>query len=142
MRYGLAVMRAWSKKIPLTSSMRDLLFPLQGNHPEAVFTYVCRKKRGLRVVGCRYPITYEGTKTAWRRALPVSGVQDFRFHDNRHTAATRLLRSGARLKIVQKLLRHSTIATTARYAHVTIDDLREAMEKSQTQSQNRESSGV
>ena len=118
--------------IPMDPEIRNLLWPLQGHDPEAVFTYVCRKTRGKRIRGHRYPITYEGTKTAWRRALPASGVTDFRFHDNRHTAATRLLRSSGNLKLVQKLLRHTEIATTTKYAHVDDDDLREAMEKSRT----------
>ena len=63
-------------------------------------------------MGFTYPtrrvhLTYEGMKSAWRRAIKRAVVEDFRFHDNRHTAATRLLRSGANLKVVQKLLRHS-----------------------------------
>lgn len=116
-------------KIPLTNEMRELLWPLQPHHTEAVFTYATKAGRSR--------ITYEGMKTAWRRAVARAGVMDFRFHDNRHTAATRLLRSGANIKMVQQLLRHEDIATTARYAHVTMDDLREAMEKSQASSQKR-----
>ena len=117
--------------IPLSAQLRTLLFPLQGQHPEAVFTYVARRNRASRKLkkGERYPITYEGLKTAWRRTKVDQKIEDFRFHDNRHTTATRLLRSGANLKAVQKLLRHSTIATTSRYAHVTDDDLRAAMER-------------
>ncbi len=118
-------------KIPLTADLRGLLFPLQGRHPEAVFTYKTRRPRkGLRARGDYCPISYEGTKTAWRRALAKEdvGVTDFRFHDNRHTAATRLLRSSGNLKLVQRLLRHTDIATTTKYAHVTDDDLRLAME--------------
>lgn len=115
--------------IPLTTEMRALLFPLRTHHPERVFTYPVRKKRGLRAVGDRLPITYEGMKTAWRRAIKVAGIENFRFHDNRHTAATRLLRSGGNLVEVRDLLRHSDIATTAKYAHVTREDLRRSMER-------------
>lgn len=118
-------------KIPLTKDLRELLFPLQGRHPEAVFTYRVRKTRkGYRLRGDYQPMTYEGTKTAWRRTLAreETGVTDFRFHDNRHTAATRLLRSSGNLKLVQRLLRHEDIATTTKYAHVTDEDLRLAME--------------
>jgi integrase len=129
-------------KIPLTKDLRELLFPLQGRHPEAVFTYKTRRPRkGLREKGEYCPLTYEGTKTAWRRALAKegTGVADFRFHDNRHTAATRLLRSSGNLKLVQRLLRHEDIATTTKYAHVTDDDLRDAMEKAvESQENHRE----
>lgn len=115
--------------IPLTTEMRALLFPLRTHHPERVFTYAVRKKRGLRAVGDRLPVTYEGMKTAWRRATSAVGVKDFRFHDLRHTAATRLLRSSGNVVEVRKLLRHTDIATTAKYAHVTMDDLRRSMER-------------
>jgi site-specific recombinase XerD len=53
---------------------------------------------------------------------------DYRFHDNRHTAATGILRATGNLKAVQKLLRHSDVSTTAKYAHAMIDDVRDAME--------------
>jgi integrase len=62
---------------------------------------------------------------------------NYRFDDNRHTAATDLLRATGNLKTVQKLLRHANIATTAKYAHVLDDDVREGMEtaeKSRTKS--------
>jgi integrase len=109
------------EKIPLTGAMRELLWPRRAHHREWVFTYPTREGR--------VHLTYEGMKSAWRRAIERAGVEDFRFHDNRHTAATRLLRSGANLKVVQKLLRHSEIATTSKYAHVTTEDVRQAMER-------------
>ena len=73
------------------------------------------------------PITKEGFKTEWRRSLHRSGVENFRFHDTRHTAATRTLRTG-NLKVVQQMLGHENIATTAKYAHAMVDDMRAAME--------------
>lgn len=115
--------------IPLTAAMRALLWPLQAHHRERVFTYQAGTDEAGDKPPPRQPITYEGMKTAWRRARARAGVKDFRFHDNRHTAATRLLRSGANIKAVQKLLRHTDIATTSKYAHVTMDDLRHAMER-------------
>lgn len=124
-------------QIPLSSGVRELLFPLPGlGTPEAprsgpVFTYVCRKARGKRKAGDRLAITYEGLKTQWRRSRAASGVTNFRYHDNRHTAATRILRAGGNLKTVQVLLRHEDITTTAKYAHVNDEDVRAAMEASE-----------
>jgi site-specific recombinase XerD len=47
----------------------------------------------------------------------------------RHTAATRLLSKSGNLKHVQTLLGHTDIKTTARfYAHVTVEDLRRALD--------------
>jgi site-specific recombinase XerD len=73
-------------------------------------------------------MTREGLKTEWRRAKLDAKPLDYRFRDNRHTAATGILRATGNLKVVQKLLRHSNIATTAKYAHALIDDVRDAME--------------
>jgi site-specific recombinase XerD len=73
-------------------------------------------------------MTREGLKTEWRRAKLDAKLLDYRFHDNRHTAATGILRATGNLKAVQKLLRHSDVSTTAKYAHALIDDVRDAME--------------
>ncbi|TXN43861.1 site-specific integrase [Methylobacterium sp. WL7] len=113
--------------VPLPPSVRALLWPLQGEHPEFVFTYIADRARDGRRAGQRYPITYEGLKTAFRRDVkPV--VAGYRFHDNRHTAATRVLRASGNLKVAQRMLRHADIATTSKYAHVMHEDVLEAME--------------
>ncbi|HEV2630568.1 MAG TPA: site-specific integrase [Pseudolabrys sp.] len=113
--------------VPLTDGMRAILSPLRGHHPEAVFTYVATRADKEREIakGKRYPITYAGLSSVWRR---FADLTDFRFHDLRHTAATRLLRATGNLRFAQRLLGHSTISTTARYAHVTDEDLRAGME--------------
>lgn len=115
--------------IPMTATVYDLLWELRDNHPVAVFTYVVQATRKhLKLVrGERRPITIEGFKTAWRRYRAGAGVEDFRLHDTRHTAATRTLRTG-NLKVVQQMLGHEDIATTAKYAHAMLDDMRVAME--------------
>lgn len=115
--------------IPLSPDVRELLWSLRGHHPDAVFTYQVARSRDGRVRGERLPMTRSGLQTAFRRVLPRADIENFRFHDNRHTAATRLLRSGANLKIVQRLLRHEDIGTTTKYAHVTDDDVMEAMQR-------------
>jgi integrase len=114
--------------IPISPGIRELLFPLQGNNAEFVFTYVAQRRGPDRVAGTHYPMTREGLKTEWRRAKLDAKLLDYRFHDNRHTAATGILRATGNLKAVQKLLRHSDVSTTAKYAHALIDDVRDAME--------------
>ena len=111
--------------IPMSNKMLAILFPLQGLHETAVFTYIAQRTKGGKERGKRYPITISGLSTAWRRS---NAVDDYRFHDNRHTRATRLLRQTGNLKLVQKLLGHTRIETTAKYAHATDDDLRNALD--------------
>lgn len=115
--------------IPLTDGMIAILAPLRGHHPEFVFTYVCEKSREGRRHGRRYRMTYSGLAAVWRRFGPsAAGIKDYRFHDNRHTTATRLLRSSGNLRLVQKLLRHEDVGTSAKYGHVDDLDLRRAMQ--------------
>jgi integrase len=121
-----------SRSIPMTEAIYALLWSLKDHHKTAVFTYVAKRPRPGAVRGDRQPITMEGFKTEWRRTKNRSNVEDFRFHDNRHTAATRLVRATGNLKLAQKMLGHTELATTSRYAHVTQDDLRAGMEASQT----------
>lgn len=118
-----------TRKIPMTQAIYDLLWPLRRDMPDdPVFTYICRRPLAGQVKGREYPITTEGFKTEWRRTRGRAGVMDFRFHDTRHTAATRLVRATGNLKLAQRLLGHADIATTSRYAHVTDADLRAGME--------------
>jgi integrase len=117
---------------PLTPRMVAII----ANRPKVgprVFTYVCARpapKRGdrpARIKGERYPFSSEGWKRKWAKALKDAGITDFRFHDLRHTAATRVTRATGNLKIAQKLLGHTAIATTARYAHAAEDDVRNGL---------------
>lgn len=116
---------------PITPAVRGILFPLQGQHGEFVFTYVAvyGNKRLGRVRGQRYPLTYTGAKTAWQRLRTGSGLKDFRFHDFRHDFGTKLLRDSGNLKLVQKALNHRDIKSTLRYAHVLDEDVAVAVER-------------
>lgn len=64
----------------------------------------------------------------WRKAVANAGIEDLRFHDLRHTFATRLVQGGTDLYLVSKLLGHRSIATTQRYAHHVIESLRKGLE--------------
>ncbi|WP_455973199.1 tyrosine-type recombinase/integrase [Methylorubrum populi] len=119
--------------LPITPELQALLWPLRGHHPTSVFTYVCQrtrtcprsKRRFIR--GERYPITYEGLSTQLGRSIVKAGIEDFRLHDLRHTAASRFQRANKDLRLTQTLLNHSSPKMTVRYAHVNEDDMREAL---------------
>lgn len=114
--------------VPLTTGMRDMIFRKQGEHPDHVFTYKAQSSHAGRERGARYPYTAEGVKTLHRRLADKAGLTDYRWHDHRHTAGTRAMRHAPNPKAVQRLLRHSEIATTMKYAHVYDDDIVAALE--------------
>lgn len=125
--------RKWHR-VPITRQIRAILSTRKGHHKTRVFTYEARRtdkgnsRRSGRVRGQRYIITPAGLRAALDLAAKRAGVQDFTFHDTRHTGATRLLGATGNLRMVQRLLGHSSIQTTAKYAHVFDDELAAGME--------------
>jgi integrase len=113
---------------PITDEMAEILRSRRGHHPKAVFTHIVIRPRDDQKKGERHPITAEGLKTHWRRRRARAGIEGYRWHDNRHTFATDLLRATGNLKMVQLSLNHAKIDTTTKYAHVLDDELRAGME--------------
>ena len=73
------------------------------------------------------PEAVSSIRTAFISALERAGIQDFRFHDLRHTFASHLVMSGASIKEVQELLGHKTLAMTTRYAHLSQEHKKKAV---------------
>ena len=55
----------------------------------------------------------------WREARAEAGLEDFRFHDLRHSAASYLAMSGASLMDIAAILGHKTLAMVKRYSHLS-----------------------
>lgn len=58
-------------------------------------------------------------RRTWAAAVAAAGLQDFRFHDLRHSAASYLAMNGATLAELAEILGHKTLAMVKRYAHLT-----------------------
>lgn len=92
--------------------------------PESTMAELCR----FREVGSGLIFP---SKTKWRRpfefrkhwnkALLVAGIEDFRFHDLRHSCASMLVMNGATLYETAQILGHKSTQTTARYAHLSVE---------------------
>ncbi len=88
-----------------------------------------RKKQHLT---SKYVFTYQGrridsVKTSFNAAVKRAGIVDFRFHDLRHTFASQVLLRGGDLKDIQELLGHKTMTMTLRYAHLTQERKKQAV---------------
>lgn len=66
---------------------------------------------------------------AWQRIRARAGVPDVRIHDLRHTLASWMVGQGYNLPLIGRALNHSQVSTTQRYAHLTLDPVRAALEQ-------------
>jgi integrase len=78
--------------------------------------------------GCRHRIVASNLMRAYRQAVRESGIAKARFHDLRHTFASRLVQNGADLFAVQKLGRWKNTSMVMRYAHHYTESLRATIE--------------
>ena len=104
--------------IPVNNALHNVLNRLGSENgqcpyvffnPETMKPYVDMKK---------------GFKAACRRA----GIEGLRFHDLRHTFATRLVAKGADIETIRDLLGHHSITVTQRYTHSNDDRKRAAVD--------------
>lgn len=108
------------KRIPINSTLRKVLLEqkLKTGFGEYVF---------LNPEGHPYR-RHDSLKRCFEGACRRAEIKGLRFHDLRHTAATRMVESGASIVAVSKILGHADLKTTMRYSHPD-DSLRDAVEK-------------
>jgi len=68
-------------------------------------------------------------KKAWQRILQRAEIKDLRLHDLRRSLGSWQAATGANLSIIGKTLAHKNVSTTAIYARLNIDPVRESMNK-------------
>ena len=103
------------KRMPLNGEAMEVLrkTPRMINNPYVI----CGEKEGRHMVNLQKP---------WRRIRALAKLDDVRLHDLRHTFASHAVMNGTPLAIVSKLLGHSQISTTMRYAHLADEELAKA----------------
>lgn len=58
-------------------------------------------------------------RSPWMKAVEAAGIEDFRFHDLRHSAASYLAMNGASMVEIADVLGHKTLQMVKRYAHLS-----------------------
>lgn len=98
--------------IPMNDTVHDLLSRLPRKRgTQLVFPSPRNPGHGMR-----------DHKVGFATAVRLAKIPHIRFHDLRHTFATRLVQGGTNLVTVQRLLGHARITMTSRYAHSLMDD--------------------
>jgi integrase len=134
MRLGEALAMTYEDNIDLTHKLIHL-HPDQtkSSKPRSVpmthrvFDILSKRRNGPRP----FPWHNNTLRAAWRFVRKVTGINDKEFviHAFRHTCASRLIRREVPLYTVSKLLGHSSIKVTERYAHLATAELEEAIKK-------------
>jgi integrase/recombinase XerD len=110
-----------------TKSKRPRIVPLTDR---AVAIFVATRHLGHGPFVFTNPATgrpYRNLRGSFHAACRRAGITDFRFHDLRHTFASWAVQNGMDLYRLSRILGHSTLQMTTRYAHLATDQLHEAV---------------
>ena len=86
------------------------------------------KEKGYVFINPETNKPYTTIKNGFSKALKRAGIENFRFHDLRHTVGTRLVANGADLQTVKEYLAHSELSTTQRYLHPVKENMKKAVD--------------
>lgn len=125
---------AMTLRIVHTKQRRQRLLPLPETVARAILNYLKRGRPPTRsrtlFVHHKPPVgsalSTQSVRKQMRNAFRRCGIKASGTHIWRHTWATWAHRGGAGLKLIADLLGHRSLGTTARYAHVHVDELRQA----------------
>jgi site-specific recombinase XerD len=126
--------QARTLRLSRTKQRRDRLLPMPDQLVKALAVYLKQARphtesRALFVHHQLYtgrPISTGCVRDLIRRAFERCGIAARGTHILRHTWATCAHRRGASLKLIADILGHSSLQTTLRYAHVNLEELRQA----------------
>lgn len=74
-------------------------------------------------------VTYDILRRDFEYSRKLNGLEEIRFHDLRHTAASFLMNGGASMGAIRDILGHSNLSVTSRYTHLGISEMSDAVNK-------------
>ena len=114
----LADSKTGARSVPLNSQARRIL----ERQPRDASPFVFPSPRD--------PARPRGAELAlWYRVRREAGIEDVRLHDLRHTHASHAVMNGVPVPVVARLLGHSNVRMTLRYAHLADRDIEAAAER-------------
>jgi integrase len=116
---------AKDRDVPMSGAVREML----ERQPKTSGHVFPSPKTGGQLVDIKRPFGL---------ACDAAKIKDLRFHDLRHTAATRMADEGINVVVIAEILGHGDIRTTKRYAHAMDEAKREAVEKLSKSGANRQ----
>ncbi len=100
-----------TRRVPMNDTVREIL---RTRASRLKSRYVFPSATGKTPVDARNYMN-----RVFLKALRKAGIEGFRWHDLRHTFASRLVMAGVDLRTAQELMGHKTITMTLRYAHLS-----------------------
>ena len=120
-----------ARRVTMNSLVKETLSKVRREQVQAART----KAEGEREIFSSYVFCAPGgsfwhnLSRKWYPALKGASLQNFHFHDLRHTFCSRLAMAGEDILTIKELAGHKTIAMTLRYSHLSAHHLRQAVER-------------
>ncbi len=130
LRYADLDLAAGTAHLARTKNGRPRVLPLT----PAVVAEIARLGRPATPAALLFAGKYRSDRpmkfdTAWRFALQRARIEDFKFHDLRHSCASYLAQAGSSLLEIADVLGHQSLDVTRRYSHLTITHKRELVQR-------------
>ncbi len=123
-----------ARQIPINEGLECLFEEIKKRQesPKKNVIGIDRKPVKQQSFNTEYVFNYNGkhvseVKRSFKKALQVAGIDDFRFHDLRHTFASHFIMRGGTIKELQEILGHKNISMTMRYAHLSQEHKKKAV---------------
>ncbi len=104
------------REVPMTDWLYETLWNWRKKRLDTEFVFTHNNGQPIRSI-----------RTAFEKALQRAGIEDLRFHDLRHTAASQMYMSGLDIKFIKEIGGWKTLQMVDRYSHISTEHKRVSM---------------